>query len=189
MLSGDKQALVTKVAGQLKMTGGYGDLLPEGKVAHISALQQQGRKVAFIGDGINDAPVIALSDVGLAMGALGSDMAIETADVVIQDDRPSKVAEAIHIGRRTHHIVYENIVLAIGIKVLVMILGLFGVANLWEAVFADSGVALLAVINATRIFFDREYKYSARVVNILQDKEQLEHFKESGSDFHEQVNL
>jgi Zn2+/Cd2+-exporting ATPase len=188
MLSGDKQKLVTKVVGQLKMTSGYGDLLPDGKVSHISTLQQQGKKVAFVGDGINDAPVIALSDVGMAMGALGSDMAIETADVVIQDDRPSKVAEAIHIGRRTHHIVYENIVLSIGIKVLVMILGLFGIANLWEAVFADSGVALLAVLNASRIFFDRRYKHSAQIVNISTDKN-YEIYKESKDDIHEKINI
>jgi Cd2+/Zn2+-exporting ATPase len=189
MLSGDKQELVTKVVGQLNMTSGYGDLLPKGKVSHISTLQQQGKKVAFIGDGINDAPVIALSDVGMAMGALGSDMAIETADIVIQDDRPSKVAEAIHIGRRTHRIVYENIVLAIGIKILVMILGLFGVANLWEAVFADSGVALLAVLNATRIFFDRKYKYSAQVINISQDKDQLSNSTESDRNIYEKANI
>lgn len=156
MLSGDKQALVTKVAAQLGINRGYGDLLPQGKVEHIEALKQKGKKVAFIGDGINDAPVLALSDVGIAMGGLGSDMAIETADVVIQTDQPSKVAEAIHIGKRTHSIVYQNIVMAIGIKVLVMVLGVLGLANLWEAVFADSGVALLAVLNATRIFLDRK---------------------------------
>ena len=188
ILSGDKQALVTKVAGQLNMTNGYGDLLPEGKVERISTLQQQGKIVAFVGDGINDAPVIALSDIGLAMGALGSDMAIETADVVIQDDRPSKVAEAIHIGRRTHRIVYENIVMAIGIKVLVMILGLFGIANLWEAVFADSGVALLAVLNATRIFFDRKYQHSAQMVNISVGQDRIEDSKELESDLREKAN-
>lgn len=151
ILSGDKQALVDKVAAELKVDKGYGDLLPEGKVDHIEELKRAGRNVAFVGDGINDAPVLALSDVGIAMGGLGADMAIETADVVIQTDRPSKVAAAIRTGRRTRGIARQNIVLAIGVKILVMILGLFGLANLWAAVFADVGVALLAVLNATRV--------------------------------------
>jgi Cd2+/Zn2+-exporting ATPase len=151
ILSGDKQALVEKVGKELQVDEAHGDLLPEGKVEHIQRLKEQGQKVAFIGDGINDAPVLALSDVGLAMGALGADMAIETADVVIQTDQPSKVAEAIGIGKRTRRIVKQNISLAISIKVLVMILGIVGLANLWEAVFADTGVALLAVLNSLRI--------------------------------------
>ena len=155
ILSGDKQALVDKVAKTLKVTKGYGDLLPEGKVAHIDQLKKDGLKVAFVGDGINDAPVLALSDIGIAMGAMGSDMAIETADIVIQNDRPSRVAEAISIGKRTKKIVHENITMAIGVKVLVMILGLLGIANLWEAVFADVGVALIAILNATRIFLNK----------------------------------
>ena len=138
ILSGDKQALVDKVARQLKITHAYGELLPDDKVAHI--------------DGINDAPVLALSDVGIAMGALGADMAVETADVIIQTDQPSKVAEAISIAKRTRRIVRQNIVLALGVKAAVMILGIFGLANLWEAVFADSGVALLAVLNSSKIF-------------------------------------
>ena len=153
ILSGDKQALVDRVAGELKVDKGYGDLLPEGKVSHIDEARRGGRKVAFVGDGINDAPVLALSDVGIAMGALGADMAIETADVVIQTDQPSKVAAAIRIGRLTRRIVAQNITFAIGVKVLVMALGLAGMANLWGAVFADVGVALLAVLNSTRIFF------------------------------------
>ena len=153
ILSGDKQALVDRVAGELKVDKGYGDLLPEGKVSHINEARRGGRKVAFVGDGINDAPVLALSDVGIAMGALGADMAIETADVVIQTDQPSKVAAAIRIGRLTRRIVAQNITFAIGVKVLVMALGLAGMANLWGAVFADVGVALLAVLNSTRIFF------------------------------------
>ena len=153
ILSGDKQALVDRVAGELKVDKGYGDLLPEGKVCHIEEARRGGRNVAFVGDGINDAPVLALSDVGIAMGALGADMAIETADVVIQTDQPSKVAAAICIGRRTRRIVAQNITFAIGVKVLVMALGLAGIANLWGAVFADVGVALLAVLNSTRIFF------------------------------------
>ena len=130
--------------------------LPEGKVRRIEELRRQGRCVAFVGDGINDAPVLALSDVGVAMGALGSDMAVETADVVIQTDQPSKVAAAVRIARRTRRIVRQNIVFAIGVKVLVMLLGLAGMANLWAAVFADVGVALLAVMNATRVFFNKK---------------------------------
>jgi Cd2+/Zn2+-exporting ATPase len=161
ILSGDKQALIDKLVSDLNKGGklhvtGFGDLLPQDKVSHISALKEQGKKVAFVGDGINDAPVLALSDVGVAMGAMGSDMAVETADVVIQTDEPGKVAEAVAIGKRTRRIVYQNIVFAIGVKVLVMILGVFGVANLWEAVFADSGVALLAVMNSTRIFLTKK---------------------------------
>ncbi len=161
ILSGDKQALIDKLVASLNKGSethvtGFGDLLPQDKVSHISALKEQGKKVAFVGDGINDAPVLALSDVGVAMGAMGSDMAVETADVVIQTDEPGKVAEAVAIGKRTRRIVYQNIVFAIGVKLLVMILGVFGVANLWEAVFADSGVALLAVMNSTRIFLTKK---------------------------------
>ena len=156
ILSGDKQALVDKVARELRVDRSCGDLLPEGKVRRIEELRRQGRCVAFVGDGINDAPVLALSDVGVAMGALGSDMAVETADVVIQTDQPSKVAAAVRIARRTRRIVRQNIVFAIGVKVLVMLLGLAGMANLWAAVFADVGVALLAVLNATRVFFDKK---------------------------------
>ena len=152
MLSGDKQAIVDDTARQLGMKQAHGDLLPQDKADHIKGLQDKGkRQVAFVGDGMNDAPVLALSDVGIAMGALGSDMAIETADVVIQTDQPSRVADAVTLGRRTRSIVKQNIVIAIGIKVLVMILGVLGVANLWEAVFADVGVALLCVLNSLRL--------------------------------------
>ena len=154
VLSGDKQALIDRLVVQFEdakdYVKGYGDLLPEHKVAHIEALKHDGREVAFIGDGINDAPVLALSNVGFAMGKMGADMAVETADVVIQTDDPLKVAEAIAIGRRTRRIVLQNIIFAIGVKVLVMVLGILGMGTLWEAVFADSGVALLAVMNSMR---------------------------------------
>jgi len=151
ILSGDKQELVNKVARQLGVNEAFGDLLPQGKVEHIEQMQANGQQVAFVGDGINDAPVLALSNVGIAMGGLGSDMAIETADVVIQTDQPSRVAEAIAIGQRTGRIVKQNIIFAIAVKVLVMVLGVLGIANMWEAVFADVGVALLCVLNAMRL--------------------------------------
>jgi cadmium-exporting ATPase len=151
MLSGDKQALVDKVADELKLEQALGDLLPQHKAERIETLQKQGRKVAFVGDGINDAPVLALSDVGIAMGGAGADMAIETADVVLQTDQPSRLAQALGLARKTRAIVWQNIAFAIGVKVVVMVLGLMGIATLWEAVFADSGVALLAVVNAMRI--------------------------------------
>lgn len=153
ILSGDKQTIVDKIAKELKVDKEYGDLLPDDKVTHIEKLRSEGRNIAFVGDGINDAPVLALSNVGIAMGGLGSEIAIETADVVIQTDRPSKVADAIALGRRTRSIVYQNITFAIGVKVLIMILGTLGAANLWAAVFADVGVALLAILNATRSYY------------------------------------
>ncbi len=132
---------------------GFGDLLPEGKVEKVEALKRDNpvRVIAFVGDGINDAPVLAVSDMGIAMGGLGSDAAIETADVVIQTDQPSKVATAISIGRATKRVVWQNIVLAFGVKVIVLILGAGGLATMWEAVFADVGVALLAILNAVRV--------------------------------------
>ncbi len=151
MLSGDKQLVVDKIAKQLGIDRAIGGLLPEDKITEVEKLKAQGKTVAFIGDGINDAPVITLSDVGLAMGGLGSDAAIETADVVIQTDQPSKIAIAIHIGVATNQIIWQNITLALGVKVLVLTLGALGMATLWEAVIADVGVALLAILNAVRI--------------------------------------
>ena len=152
ILSGDKQAIVTNFAEKLGITQAYGDLLPDRKVKHIEALRSNpANRIAFVGDGINDAPVLALSHVGIAMGGLGSDAAIETADVVIQTDQPSRVATAIHAGRQTRRIVWQNISLAFGVKLLVLILGAGGIATLWEAVFADVGVALIAIVNAIRI--------------------------------------
>ena len=151
MLSGDKQAVVDNVAKQIGIDEAYGDLLPEGKVEKVQQLKNEGRRIAFVGDGVNDAPVVALADAGIAMGALGSDATIETADVVIQNDQPSKIVSAIKIGKITKNIVWQNIILAMSIKVIVLILGAGGIANLWEAVIADVGVALLAILNAVRI--------------------------------------
>ncbi|WP_202576787.1 heavy metal translocating P-type ATPase [Bacteroides thetaiotaomicron] len=152
ILSGDKQSIVSNFAEKLGISEAYGDLLPDGKVKHLEELRQHTEnQVAFVGDGMNDAPVLALSNVGIAMGGLGSDAAIETADVVIQTDQPSKVAEAIKVGKLTRRIVWQNISLAFGVKLLVLILGAGGLATLWEAVFADVGVALTAIMNAVRI--------------------------------------
>lgn len=151
MLSGDKDSIVQKIAKELNLDNAFGGLLPQDKVSHVEALQRQGKKVAFVGDGINDAPVITLADVGMAMGGLGSDAAIETADVVIQTDQPIKIATAIRLGKKTKQVVWQNIALAFGVKALVLALGAYGVASLWEAVFADVGVAFLAILNAIRI--------------------------------------
>lgn len=152
MLSGDKDALTQNMARKLGIDTAFGGLLPEDKVEKLETLKRNPKEiVAFVGDGINDAPVLALSDVGMAMGGLGSDAAIETADVIIQTDQPSKIATAIKIGKATKKIVYQNISLAFGVKIIVLILGAGGLANMWEAVFADVGVALLAILNAVRI--------------------------------------
>ena len=129
----------------------YGDLLPEGKVEKVQQLKDAGKHIAFVGDGVNDAPVVALADAGIAMGGLGSDATIETADIVIQNDQPSKIVTAIKIGKITRSIVWQNITIAMVIKVIVLILGAGGIATLWEAVIADVGVALLAILNAVRI--------------------------------------
>lgn len=152
MLSGDKDSITQQVAKSLNIYWAKGGLLPEDKLAEVESLKRApGRKIAFVGDGINDAPVLAVSDIGIAMGGLGSDVAIETADVIIQTDQPSKIAKAIKIGRSTRNIVLQNISLAFGVKILVLILGAGGLATMWEAVFADVGVALLAILNAVRL--------------------------------------
>ncbi|MCF6182851.1 heavy metal translocating P-type ATPase, partial [Lutibacter sp.] len=151
MLSGDKQLVVDKIAKQLGIDKAIGGLLPEDKINEVEKLKKEGRTIAFIGDGINDAPVITIADVGMAMGGLGSDAAIETADVVIQTDQPSRIATAIKISNSTTNIIWQNIILALGVKILVLILGAFGMATLWEAVIADVGVALLAILNAVRL--------------------------------------
>lgn len=152
MLSGDKDSITQQVAKELNIDWAKGGLLPEDKLNEVEELKKQPEtKVAFIGDGINDAPVLAASGVGIAMGGLGSDVAIETADVIIQTDQPSKIARAIKIGRSTRRIVWQNIALAFGVKVIVLFLGAGGLATMWEAVFADVGVALLAILNAIRL--------------------------------------
>ncbi|CAF4090643.1 unnamed protein product [Rotaria sp. Silwood2] len=151
MLSGDKQAVVSKVAELLGIDNAYGDLLPEKKVEKVQELKNAGKHIGFVGDGVNDAPVVALADAGFAMGGLGSDATIETADIVIQNDQPSKIVTAIEIGKITKRIVWQNITIAMVVKVIVLILGAGGIATLWEAVIADVGVALLAILNAVRI--------------------------------------
>ena len=152
MLSGDKDSITQQVSQELKIEWAKGGMLPEDKLTEVEDLKRRpDTKVAFIGDGINDAPVLAASDVGIAMGGLGSDVAIETADVIIQTDQPSKIARAIKIGRSTRRIVWQNIGLAFGVKIVVLILGAGGLATMWEAVFADVGVALLAIFNAVRL--------------------------------------
>ncbi|MBK8554990.1 MAG: heavy metal translocating P-type ATPase [Lewinellaceae bacterium] len=151
MLSGDKSSVVQKVASLLGIDTAFGDLLPEDKVEKVQTLKNEGRHLAFVGDGVNDAPVVALADAGIAMGGLGSDATIETADIVIQNDQPSKIASAVKIGKITRRIVWQNIGLAMGVKMAVLILGAGGLATLWEAVFADVGVALLAILNAVRV--------------------------------------
>ena len=152
MLSGDKDSITQQVAKEMGVDWAKGGLLPQDKLKEVEKLMSENiGRVAFIGDGINDAPVLAASDVGIAMGGLGSDVAIETADVIIQTDQPSKIAKAIKIGRSTRHIVWQNIGLAFGVKIMVLILGAGGLATMWEAVFADVGVALLAILNAVRL--------------------------------------
>ncbi|CAN1555916.1 ZntA Cation transport ATPase [Flavobacteriaceae bacterium] len=151
MLSGDKQAVVDAVAKELNIDQAYGDLLPENKVEKVEELKSQNLKIAFVGDGVNDAPVVALADAGIAMGGLGSDATIETADIVIQNDQPTKIYTAINIGKQTKIIVWQNITMAFVVKAVVLILGAGGLATMWEAVFADVGVALLAILNAVRI--------------------------------------
>lgn len=156
MLSGDNEEVVRETAAGLGIVSAYGNLLPEDKYRLVEAALGADRTVGFVGDGLNDAPVITLADIGIAMGGIGSDATIDTADVVIQTDRPSRLLTAIDISRFTHRIVWQNIILALGIKAAVMVLAAYGLASMWEAVFADVGVALLAVFNAVRI----QHKFS-----------------------------
>ena len=150
MLTGDREEVASRVAQQLGIDEYHAELLPTDKVSQLSAISHQSSKLAFVGDGINDAPVLARADVGIAMGGLGSDAAIEAADVVLMDDQPSKIATAVRIARRTIGIAHQNIWFAIGVKVAVLILATFGIATMWLAVFADVGVTVLAVLNAMR---------------------------------------
>lgn len=153
MLTGDREAVGKDVAERLGLDEYHAELLPADKVAHVERLiseKTEGKSLAFVGDGINDAPVLKRADVGIAMGALGSDAAIEAADVVLMDDKPSKISTAIDIARRTIHIARENVVFAIGVKVAVLLLATVGLGNMWMAVFADVGVTVLAVLNAMR---------------------------------------
>lgn len=153
MLTGDNKPAAELFARRLKIDKYYSELLPEDKVKHIEDLLKESKrgKVAFVGDGINDAPVLARADVGIAMGALGSDAAIETADVVLMTDSPSKVSDAIDIAKKTRKIVWQNIIFALGVKLFFIILGVMGIATMWEAVFGDMGVALIAVFNSIRV--------------------------------------
>ena len=156
MLTGDSRRVAEQVAADLGVGRVYSELLPADKVAKMEELlaeKPEGAKLAFVGDGINDAPVLRRADIGIAMGAMGSDAAIEAADVVLMDDDPMKIAKAIRISRKCLRIVYENIVFAIGIKLICLVLGALGLANMWLAIFADVGVMILAVLNAIRALF------------------------------------
>ena len=154
MLTGDNRCAAEAVTKELKIDSFYSDLLPEDKVAIFDKIRTKFKtdgKIAYVGDGINDAPAIASADIGVAMGALGSDAAIETADVVLMTDSPLKMADAIWIAKKTRQIVWQNIVLAFVVKGIFIGFGAFGMATMWEAVFADMGTALVAVANSTRI--------------------------------------
>ena len=154
MLTGDDEKIGTAVADALGLDEVCAQLLPNQKVEKLEELDKKkrpGSKLAFVGDGINDAPVLARADVGIAMGGLGSDAAIEAADVVLMTDEPSKLVEAIQVAKATKRIVMQNIIIALGIKSVFLILGAFGIAGMWEAVFGDVGVTIIAVLNAMRI--------------------------------------
>ena len=156
MLTGDSRRVADQVATELGIDEVYSELLPADKVTKVEELLDKKtakEKLAFVGDGINDAPVLSRADIGIAMGALGSDAAIEAADIVLMDDDPLKISKAIKIARKCIRIVYENIYFAIGIKVLCLILGAIGIANMWMAIFADVGVMIIAVLNAIRALF------------------------------------
>ena len=156
MLTGDSRKVAEHVASDLGIDEVHAELLPADKVSRVEALlaeKPEKAKLAFVGDGINDAPVLSRADIGIAMGAMGSDAAIEAADIVLMDDDPLKIAKAIKISRKCLRIVYENIWFAIGIKLICLVLGAVGIANMWLAIFADVGVMIIAVLNAIRALF------------------------------------
>ena len=153
MLTGDREEVAASVAKQLSLDEFHAQLLPGNKVERVEALlaTESGKgKLAFVGDGINDAPVLTRADVGIAMGAMGSDAAIEAADVVLMDDKPSNISRAIRVARKTMTIVWQNIIFALGVKLLILVLAALGIANMWLAVFGDVGVAIIAILNAMR---------------------------------------
>ena len=153
MLTGDREEVAAAVAKQLCLDEFHAQLLPGDKVERVEALlaAESGKgKLAFVGDGINDAPVLTRADVGIAMGAMGSDAAIEAADVVLMDDKPSNISRAIRVARKTMAIVWQNIIFALGVKLLILVLAALGIANMWLAVFGDVGVAIIAILNAMR---------------------------------------
>lgn len=154
MLTGDNKVIAQNIAKELSLDEVYSELLPTDKVDILERLENEEvdkGKLAFVGDGINDAPVLARADIGIAMGGLGSDAAIEAADIVLMTDEPSKIAKAIDISSFTKKIVWQNIIFALGVKAIFLTLGAFGIATMWEAVFADVGVSVLAILNATRV--------------------------------------
>ncbi|MCD8022945.1 MAG: HAD-IC family P-type ATPase, partial [Lachnospiraceae bacterium] len=156
MLTGDSRRVADQVDAELGFDDGISELIPADKVAKVQELlakKSEKEKLAFVGDGINDAPVLSRADIGIAMGAMGSDAAIEAADIVLMDDDPLKVAKAIRISRKCIGIVYQNIWFAIGVKAICLVLGALGIANMWMAIFADVGVMILAVLNAIRALF------------------------------------
>ena len=169
MLTGDNQAVARAVAEELALSEYHADLMPADKVTWLETVSQEKRqgKVAFVGDGLNDAPVLTRADVGIAMGGLGSDAAIEAADVVIMEDQPSKLVEAIQIARYTKKIIRQNIGVALGVKLVFMLLAVFGLANMWMAIFADEGVALLAILNAMRVRWYQSPKRSLPEATLL----------------------
>ncbi|MBP5654174.1 MAG: cadmium-translocating P-type ATPase [Clostridiales bacterium] len=152
MLTGDKEDIAENVASKINMSEYHAKLLPRDKVERVRELKEQGARTVFVGDGINDAPVLTLADVGIAMGAMGSDAAIESADIVLMDDDPVKVAKAVRISRKTMRIVKENIIFSLAVKAVILILGAFGIAGMWLAVFGDVGVLILAILNSLRCF-------------------------------------